>query len=219
MKPALRKLLEIGSAPFANNTSGFEMDQLATLGSCGIALREVLTQKNGFFCFESALRIFPSITTVTSWGLSEWNSHELWKIDYNGLANNYFCFAEDILGVQFCIIEDGVVTFDPESAEVKRFASTLDEWASKILASYNSMTGYRLAHEWQKLHGPLPARQRLMPKTPFVLGGEYELANLAAVDSVELMKYMGDLAHQIYRLPDGTKIKLVFAAKPRLDSK
>ena len=218
MKSVLGKLLEIGSTPFATGAAGFGMDPLDTLGACGSALREVLIRKNGFFCFESALRVFPAVTTASSWGLDDWNSHELWKTDYQGLADDYFCFGEDIFGVQFCIAHDEIVIFDPESAEVRKFASTLDEWAAKILIDYNVSTGYRIAHEWQKLHGPLPARHRLMPKTPFVLGGDYALANLVAIDSVRLMKNMGNLAHQIYRLADGTKIQFKLTAPPEVRS-
>jgi hypothetical protein len=32
-----------------------------------------------------------------------------------------------------------------------------------------------LASEWQKRHGPLQPGRRLMPTTPFFLGGEYGL--------------------------------------------
>jgi hypothetical protein len=69
------------------------------------------------------------------------------------------------------------------------------------------MTGYRLAREWQRNYGPLHPRHRLMPKKPFVLGGEYSLANLVSLDSLLIMKNLGNLAHQIHALPDGAKIK------------
>lgn len=206
MGPALKKILEIGSNSFATSAAAFGVDQFDKLGECGIDLRKVLFEKNGFFCFESALRFFPSATTESSWSLHEWNSHELWKRDYHSLAENYFCFAEDIFGAQFCFLGKEIVSFNPETAEFEKLASTLDDWAAKILENYKLMTGYRFAHEWQEVYGPLPARQRLMPKKPFVLGGEYALANLVAIDAVHLMRNMGNLAHQIHRLPDGAQV-------------
>jgi hypothetical protein len=46
-----------------------------------------------------------------------------------------------------------------------------------------------------------------MAKQPFVLGGEYSAANLASLDSLRIMKNLGNLAHQIHTLPDGAKIQ------------
>jgi len=69
-------------------------------------------------------------------------------------------------------------------------------------------TGWRLAHEWQAVHGPLPQGKRLMPKIPFFLGGQYTLDNLWAGNSIEGMRFKADLALQTRNLPEGTKIRL-----------
>jgi hypothetical protein len=76
-----------------------------------------------------------------------------------------------------------------------------------MLLDYNQLTGYGLAHEWQRHHGPLHPRHRLLAKKPFVLGGEYSLTNFAAQDSVRIMKTLGNLARQIHALPDGSRIE------------
>jgi hypothetical protein len=86
-------------------------------------------------------------------------------------------------------------------------ASSLEEWASKMLLDYNQMTGHPLAHEWQSLHGTLHPRHRLMAKRPFVLGGEYSIENLVSLDSVRVMKGLGNLAFQLHGLPDGAKVE------------
>ncbi|HKJ51573.1 MAG TPA: SMI1/KNR4 family protein, partial [Gammaproteobacteria bacterium] len=65
-----------------------------------------------------------------------------------------------------------------------------------------------LAHQWQVIHGQLPARKRLVPKIPFVAGGEFSIENLFLIDAVEGMKYRADIAIQIKDLPDGTQVKL-----------
>jgi len=202
MTEPLTKLLEIASVPFcpsamADRRSGYSWP----------VWQKLLSQKNGFFAFESALRVFPTETIELSWGIGEWNGPSLWKDDYCGLADNLYCFAEDAFGGQFCISETGVSRFDPESGALKQVADDLDGWASRLLSDCDGMTGYGTAHAWQAANGSLPPRCRLMPKQPFVVGGTSELANLVAIDSVRLMKNMGNLARQIHDLPDGSQIK------------
>jgi len=216
MGPSLNKLLEIAGAPFAGDID-CSTDAFDHFGEIGVSIRDVLAKKNGFFCFESALRFFPSVTVEASWGLGEWNSPDLWKTDYLGLADNIFCFAEDIFGRQFAVCEGKIGIFEIETGDFDIVALSLQEWASMLLLDYNQMTGFRLAHEWQVRHGPLHPRHRLMARTPFVLGGEYSLTNLVALDSLQLMKNLGNLARQIHALPDGSRIEFKVGQAPKPD--
>jgi hypothetical protein len=59
---------------------------------------------------------------------------------------------------------------------------------------------------WQAANGVLTVGERLVPKRPFTLGGEYNLANLVAMEAVKGMRFRGDLAVQIRDLPDGASI-------------
>ena len=208
MEPSLQKLLEIGGAPFVSKDAEFTVPVLDRFGSIGASLADVLRRKDGFFCFESALRVFPSVTTESSWSIGEWNSHDLWKADYRGLADVVLCFAEELFGRQFVIAGGEVGIFEVETGEVEIVACSLEEWASKILLDYNQMTGYGIAHKWQHKYGPLHARHRLMAKTPFVLGGDYSVSNLASTESHQMMKELGNLAYQIHDLPEGTRVEL-----------
>jgi hypothetical protein len=219
MGPSLRKLLEIGSAPLAPNYIRFGKDFLDDFGKIGDEIREVLSCKNGFFCFESALHFFPSVTVEESWGMEDWNRRESWKYEYEGLADEFFCFAEEIFGMQFCVHDEEIGIFNPETCEFKGKVKSLEEFASMLLLDYNWLTGHSFAHDWQKSHGRLPLRYRLMPKRFFVVGGEYALSNFAAVDSLELMRYYGNFATQIHDLPEGSEIKLIFSPRPEKKKK
>jgi hypothetical protein len=180
---------------------------LNRFGEVGASIASVLKHKNGFFCFDSALRFFPSVTMESSWGITDWNKHDLWKADYNGLADDVFCFAEDLFGQQFVILEGKIGTFEPETGNVEIVASSLEQFASRILDDCNYMTGFGLGQEWQLSHGALHARHRLMAKRPFVLGGEYSAANLVSLESLRIMKNLGNLARQIHDLPNGAQIQ------------
>ncbi|TLG92173.1 SMI1/KNR4 family protein, partial [Pseudomonas edaphica] len=81
-----------------------------------------------------------------------------------------------------------------------------------LVSDYEVLTGYPLAHRWQKKKGQLAAGKRLLPKIPCVLGGGFVLNNLYSIDAVKGMKLRADIARQIKDLPDGAQIKL------RLDS-
>ncbi len=131
-----------------------------------------------------------------------------WRADYQELANDGVFFAEDVFGVQFCLVNGAVATFDPETAEKMTIATNLEEWAQRILEDYEELTGHPLAHEWQIRNGPLPRGQRLVPKTPFVLGGQYTIENLFPLDAERAMRSRAAIAIQIRDLPDGTNIVL-----------
>lgn len=124
------------------------------------------------------------------------------------MADGHVYFAEDVFGVQFCLREGAVYTFDPEIGAFDEIAPDLDAWAETVLDDVNTLTGYPLAHEWQSKHGRLPVNCRLIPITPFVLGGEYTIANVRVLDAAEGMRYRSEIALQIRDVPDGGHVKL-----------
>lgn len=82
-------------------------------------------------------------------------------------------------------------------------AQTLEEWAQLILDDFEVWTGWPLARAWQKARGSLPRGSRLIPCTPFVAGGAYELGNLRRCAQVESMKTRGPIACALVGLPEG----------------
>jgi hypothetical protein len=204
MDKPIQKLVSISS----NALSGGSITADAFAGSPAPLykeLKQMLELKNGFYAFESALHIFPS-QSPDKMDLEKWNDLNLWRKDYGDMTEGMFFFAEDIFGGQFCIYENKIYAFDPETAEIELLAENLQGWASAILEDYDYLTGYPLAHEWQKRSGAIPPGKRLAPKIPFIAGGEYVIDNLYIADPIELMKFRGNIAKQIKDLPDGTEI-------------
>ncbi|AVF37732.1 SMI1/KNR4 family protein [Rahnella sikkimica] len=170
-------------------------------------LIDFLEDKNGAYAFESALHIYPYETVEDDIGLAEWNDRALWIDSYDGMADGSIYFAEDIFGNQFCIKDDGIYTFDPEIGEFDKLAGNINEWCGMILKNYNFLTGYSIAHSWQKEKGQIPVGYRLVPKIPFVAGGVYEIENLYLEKSYIAMKTRANLARQIKDVPDGGSIQ------------
>jgi hypothetical protein len=172
-------------------------------------LAELLEARNGFYAFESALHVFPSGTASTT-TLEDWNAPDGWRETYAGMADDLVFFAEDVFGGQFALRGEEVCTFDPETGDVAPLASSIEDWVDQLLDRYGVLTGYPVAHEWQVANTPLEPGQRLLPKVPFVIGGDYVVDNLHAVDAAEAMRFRGDLAKQIRDLPDGAELRIRF---------
>ncbi|HKJ50859.1 MAG TPA: SMI1/KNR4 family protein [Gammaproteobacteria bacterium] len=207
MSKYVDKLLSISSSPFVQEQATLKPELLEISGKLGQELEGLLHIKNGFYAFESALRVFPSCSSELSIGLGDWNSDNLWRKDYSGLADGCLFFAEDVFGGQFCINNDFVCTFDPETGGLEEMAPSIEKWAKELLNDYNLWTGYSLAHEWQECNGILTKNTRLMPKIPFVCGGQFVIANLVAIDATSGMRSRANLARQIIDLPDGAQIE------------
>ena len=212
MPPKIDRLLEIGSDPIHPGSPTIAIFNDTRAVPLENELAALLTRRNGVFAFMSALQIFPADTQPGSIGLADWNEPGLWKAAYEGLAENLLCFAQDVFGNQFAIAGSKVVLFKVETGEIDDFATSLEDWASKLLDDYDYLSGYTFAKQWQEKNGPLGVGSRLCPIKPFIIGGAYELSNLRFVDAVKLMNEMGDLARQIHGQPDGTRIRLLLKA-------
>ena len=207
-KKNLAKLLQIGSPTSLAIHHPIVCDAAVCPPALLSELNSFLSISNGMIAFESALRLFGSTSEREDYPVLRWNESSLWRSGYKHLDPNGLFFAEDVFGGQFLLGEGGVSSVDPETAETKTIASTIEEWAGLILDDYDFYTGHSLAHYWQAQHGSLKGRQRLMPKIPFNLGGKFEIENLYAADCVKSMQFRADLALQLKGLPDGQKVRL-----------
>lgn len=205
MASALDRLLEIAGEGLGTGPAASRSD---FPGWPGMAeLLDLLSRRNGFFAFEGALLVRPLETNRGVVGLVDWNAPVTWISEYKGMADDAFFFAEDVFGGQFCVRRDGIHSFEPEAGQFEPIASSLEGWAQAILADYGVLTGASLAHEWQTTHGQLPAGARLLPKKPFIVGGEFAVDNLYKLDAVEGMRFRASLAVQVRDLPDGAQIQ------------
>lgn len=172
-------------------------------------LKALLQSRNGFSAFESALVVFPSRDSMGVPGIHEWNDLAGWRYHYQDvMASEDCCFAQDLFGLQFVIGKSGVARLNPESGNVVFYAKSIEGWAKRLLENYEEDTAWPLAHEWQILNGVLPPHMRLLPKVPFILGGEYEADNLVAVECHQAMGYWSKLCNAVRNVPDGQSVSL-----------
>ena len=193
---ALDQLLSIASEPLSPTPAGS--------GPVGT----LLEQRNGFYAFESALHVLPSVACGDEYGLAEWNSPRLWRDAYGGFDDSVCCFGEDLFGGPFAMTSAGVISIDPETGQQIVIAEDIESWAALLLQNFEVLTGFPLAHEWQLRHVLLKPGQRLVPKQPFVLGGEYTIDNLYAADTVKSLRNRGEMAMQLRDVPDGATVRI-----------
>lgn len=200
----MAKLLSLAGPPLS--TAPAEVPRSA--GQLGEQLTQMLSCTNGFYAFESALHVRAAGSADNGLNLQEWNADGLWRNQYGPTLQGHLFFAEDLFGGQFSINGDHIFSFDPETGDASMFSSSLEEWADHILSDYEVLTGFPLAHEWQQIHGPLPAGSRLIPTQLFMLGGGFTIDNLQPLDAVQGMRFRADIATQVKHRPDGTSVTL-----------
>lgn len=208
--PRLEKLLSIAGEPLALPDT-LDARSRGLAGTRADELESLLLRRNGFYAFESALHVFATGGTApgSEPSLQQWNDPQLWRFEFHGLEEvPVLFFAEDVFGVQFCLRQGQVHTFEPETGEFGYLADDLEGWAAAILADYKFLTGWPLANAWQAQHGSLAQGQRLLPLTGFAFGGAFMLENLRAGDAIEGMRYRGQIARQMAGVADGSVVKL-----------
>jgi hypothetical protein len=178
-------------------------------GDIGREAGTLFRAKNGFYAYESSLLVRALHSNVQPLGVDEWNEPALWKTEYGIDLSATLFFAEDVFGNQFGLVSPGVVVvFDAETGEIEEMTRSVEDWAAAVIEDSDYRTGFPLAHEWQSRNGPLARGQRLLPKTPFVLGGQYSIDNLYALEDVEGMHFRATIAAQIRGVPDGSNVIL-----------
>lgn len=201
----LEELLDRGYGPVGANCEvsfGLDDGPLADLG-------KMLTKLNGFYAFNSGIHIFHVGDSERCTDLLTWNDEATWKQLYQGLADDLFCFGQDIFGMQFAVRNNtNIVVWNPETCEDEESFDSLEDWAAWLLEDPNVNGAAGFAKEYQDAKGGLEMNQRLVPLTLFMLGGAYDQDNLVPRDAVEGMKIRGPLAVKLRDLPDGTTIKL-----------
>ncbi len=209
MHKSLEKLVQLGSEPLVPGKLALEFSNSTISESNLNELNEMYSYKNGFFAFESALYVFPVQSFLEHIGSVDWNLSETWKFAYNGEADNLFSFSEDIFGNQFCFFKNEIARFECETGRTTFFAASLGEWAKLILEDYDFLTGNGFARSWQIANGKLEGRRRLFPKQPFTMGGSFDTGNLVSMNGDKVLRFFGEFASQIRKLPDGSDVRLV----------
>jgi len=202
------KILEIAGPARINDSPKFPENMAPFVGKKIADLSELLNQVNGFWAFESALQVFPSHADSSGLDVVSWNSLSGWKAAYDDRVQRCLFFAQDAFGFQFGIEEDGVFHFNPEISEFTFIAKDVGDWWQMILIDYEHLTGHASAREWQLLNRPVRWEERLFPKCPFFLGGNFDVDNLFPMNGRHGAEFRAEIYSQTKDLPEGTQVRI-----------
>lgn len=193
----LSKKCEIEVAPFSKQESAvYTRDSLYA---------EFMEVSNGGFFYNKSLHMYSSSVLHEEHNITQLNS--IIQDLYGELIKNSFFFGQDLFGNQFGFLDNHIILFNIETGDIETLCNSFYDWLELLQEDGDYLTGESLLLDWEKIHDSLNVSNRLCPKKPFVVGGEYKAENLSPLQIVENLSYNSELAKQIHNLPDGTPIR------------
>jgi hypothetical protein len=173
------------------------------------SLAPLYAGSNGGAYWDGALVIRRSVEVAGApLDVLAWNAEGLWRRRYPNLDANFLFFAEDVFSIQYGIKERTIVELDPETGDLRDVAGSLEAWCSHIASDPDLRTGAPQLRSWQAHNRRLEAGERLLPKRPFILGGDYDWEHLVASPDVNVMLIGAAIADATRGIPDGKKVIL-----------
>lgn len=108
-----------------------------------------LNVHNGVSAFNGGLRIFGTISNLLP-AIAEWNRSELWKVEYHGIDEGLYFFAEDVFGNQFGFDSQGAVfRFLAETGDREACGQSFEKWLEMLLADPIEELNLWLLDDWR----------------------------------------------------------------------
>jgi hypothetical protein len=159
---------------------------------------------NGGFYFDRSLHLYGFCKGPSFHSILEVN--EVFKTEFGIIAEGKFVFGQDVFSNQFAFAEKGIFFVNVETGDSDFLARDFNDWLELLSEDTEFLTGVKFLKGWESSHPRLQSDQRLCPKKPFVIGGEYSVENLYAQSFPKYMASNANIARQIYGKPDGTRV-------------
>src|SRR5450432_3610275 len=168
----------------------------------------IIDSRNAGFFYDKSLQIYSYSDKNMSNSIDYVNS--ILRNEYKEIISDLISFAQDLFGNQFCfdIVKRKIFLFNSETGERKLIASDFSNWIDVIYEDFDYFIGLNVLREWNYANR-LTSDERLYPKIPFIMGGEFKVNNLFASTFPNYIVDYANIAKQVFNLPDGTPVKLV----------
>lgn len=162
---------------------------------------------NGGFFFNSSVHLYGYSTAHDFHSIDYVN--QFLKQEYGNIVGGLVFFGQDIFGNQFGFNEHNskIIFFNIETGDREIIANDIEDWVSLIFDEVDYFTGHKLSVAW-RIRNNLDFNERLCPKIPFILNGDYTIANLYASPFPQYLRASANIARQVYNLPDGSNFKI-----------
>lgn len=160
---------------------------------------------NGGFFLDSSLQFYGftieqdyrNIETVNNIFLKEYDIYSA------GLRT----IGQDVFGNQFVydLYTQHIFLFNIETADKEKLGEDFATFIEKLYTDIEYYSGRKFLLNYTNT---ITLNQRLCPKKPFTIGGEYKNENFYACNFPSYFEFFADIARQIHELPNGTPIKI-----------
>ena len=117
-------------------------------------------------------------------------------------------FAQDVFGDQFLIRDGSVVRLSSETGDIKPLGMKLHEFLDAAASDPTEVLGLHWLTQYRSEGGNLEPGQLLSVYPPFCTAESAKGVSLRAIPALERIRFLGDFAAQIRRLPEGSEIRL-----------
>jgi hypothetical protein len=162
---------------------------------------------SGSFFFENSLHIF-STNLNSPLNIQKINEEITSLYDISNIS--FFLFwGQDLFGNLFYYEDKGIGFFEIETGEKNLLSSNFSTFDSLLMNDYEYLTGVNYLKDWEFFNNKtLQETDRLCPKIPFIIGGDYAHDNLYEKDFFLNWRFNSDLAKQIKDTPDGSPVQI-----------
>jgi hypothetical protein len=186
---------------------------LGPSGAPGTPHRRLLEMTNGAYLYDHALHFFGACEAPPWHSLPAWNAPTTWRDTYPDGVAGLVCFAEDAFGDQFAYDERGaqagaVVVFEAELGRVVPAAPSFLLWLEALVAHPAAVLPIDVLAAQRAEHRSLGSGMHLFAYPPLFTPESREGVSLGHVDAVEAMRFRGQLASQVRRLPPGSRVEI-----------
>lgn len=186
-----------------------ELFKLFPFSSNDKSFVEFIEKYRGGFFFDNSLHFF-SFTDPSEDLLNIKNVNETIKSLYKDfIVPDYEYFSQDTFGNLFFFCEKGIGFFEIETGKHRMLSHNFLSFDDLMIDDFEFLTGINYLKDWENQNNKrLEKSERLCPKIPFVLNGEYSYKNLYPKNSYKNWEFNFDLAKQIKDVPDGTPFEI-----------
>ena len=170
-------------------------------------LQQFYLKQNGLICFDGALHIRGCVQNPIFHSLNEFwfGKHALADL-FSSITKNDIPFAQDFLGDQYLIRGNEIIHLQSEFDEIENLRISFEEFIARSIQNTNNFLLTEPLRFYLKSNSKLVPGQLLSVFPPYCIETESE-RHFGAVDAIEHLHYLSDLARQIKIHKDGTSIK------------
>lgn len=200
----LKKLLDNNNDSLNKYDIDFlKLEKVKNIVSDKLYFDLIVENTNGGYFFDNSLHLYGYCNTPSYHNTEDIN--RILQKEYGEIIGNMFCFGQDVFGNQFGFESHKVYSFNIETGEKELLAKNFESWLILLYSDLDYLTG----RDFVTLENKLKlVNSRLCPKTPFIIGGEYNNDNFYVQHFPEYIKVNANIARQVYNLEEGTKVSI-----------